>query len=79
MNEQRGGVNKVAGNIHVCFLQMFDIAEKLCGDLCDRDVIDVDILLADQVQQQVERPVIDRADTNGKGKDGLLVLALVLS
>ena len=34
----------------------------------DRDVVDVDVLLADQVEQQVERALINIADGDGKGK-----------
>src|SRR3989475_12590250 len=33
-----------------------DHGEELVGDLCDREVGDVDLALADQVEQQVERP-----------------------
>ena len=34
--------------------------------LRDRDVVDVDVLLADEVEQQVERAVVHRADADGE-------------
>jgi len=48
----------------------------LRGDGCDRDVVDVDVLLADEVKQQVERPFIDVGDRDGKGIVALLFLLL---
>ena len=45
------------------------IVEKLCGDAGDGNVVDVDVLLADEVKQKIERAVIDLA--NGDREGGL--------
>jgi len=34
------------------------VFQVLAGDPGDGDVVDVDLLLADQVEQQVERPLV---------------------
>jgi hypothetical protein len=39
--------------------KLVDVGEKLRGDFGDGDVVDVDVLLADEVEQQVERAVVD--------------------
>src|SRR5205823_3463571 len=46
--------------------ELLDIREILGRDLGDRDVVDVDVLLADQIQQQVERTFINAGDSNRK-------------
>ena len=46
---------------------MVHVGQKLRGDFGDGDVVDVDVLLADQVEQQVERAVVDLADEDRKG------------
>src|SRR5258708_10464335 len=38
----------------------------MAGDSRNRDVVDVNVLLANQVEQQVERAFIDAADADGK-------------
>jgi hypothetical protein len=43
-------------------LQVLHIAQILRRDFRDRNVINVDILLADKVQQQIKRAVIDLPD-----------------
>ena len=58
MNQQRRHVNKLARRIHIGLLQLVAVVQKLRRHQRDRNVVDVDILLADQVQQQVERPVV---------------------
>jgi len=54
------------GNVHVKVLQVLHIAQILRRDLGDGNVINVDVLLAHQVQQQVERAIIDLADADRK-------------
>ena len=46
--------------------------------LRDRDVVNVDVLLADQVEQQIERPFVDVADGDGKREVALFFLRRVL-
>ena len=58
-----------AAKIDVEVANVLDVGQILRGDLRDWNVIDVDVLLANQVQQQVERPVIDAAHAHRKGKD----------
>ena len=55
---------------------MIDVGEELCGDLRNRDVVDIDVLLADQVEEQVERAVVDQA--NGDREWRLLALLFLL-
>ena len=49
VDEKRRGVNEVAGDVDVGVFQLVDIGEDLCGDLRDGDVLDVDVLLANEV------------------------------
>ena len=64
MDEYRRHVDEFRSNLYIEVLHIFDILEVLRGDLCDRDVVDVDILLADQIEQQVQWTVIDLADSD---------------
>ncbi len=68
MNEQRRGVDKVAGHIHVAGAEMIDVGQELRGDFGDGNVVDVDVLLANEVKQQVERTIVDLTDENGEGR-----------
>jgi hypothetical protein len=56
-HQDRGHLEELAGALELEPLGAADRDEELLGDLGDRDVEDVDVLLADQVQQQVERAV----------------------
>ncbi len=66
VDQQRGRVDKLARHIHIARLQLVHIGQKLRRDLANRNVVDVDVLLANQVQQQVERPVIHLAHHHRK-------------
>ena len=68
VDEQRRGVDEVAGDVDVGVLEVLDVGEKLRGDFRDGDVVDVDVLLADEVEQEVEGAVVDLADDDGKGE-----------
>ena len=68
VDEQRGGVDELAGHIHVGGAQLVDVGQELRRDFGDGDVVDVDVLLADQVEQQVERAVVDLADDDREGR-----------
>jgi hypothetical protein len=53
---QDGGHDQVfGGELEAQLLHHFDVVHVLPGDLGDRDVQDVQVLAADQVEQQVER------------------------
>ena len=45
---------------------MVGVIEKLAGDAGDGNVVDVDVLLADEVKQKVEGTIVDLADGHGK-------------
>src|SRR5262245_12509747 len=40
-------------------LEETEVGEILIGDQCDRNVVDVDLVLLDQVQQEIERSFED--------------------
>ncbi len=46
--------------------QLLDVGQELRRDLGDGDVVDVDVLLANQVEQQIERPVVHLAHDHRK-------------
>jgi hypothetical protein len=56
-HEQCGNFQEFARPIEPQRLDTFDRRQELRRDLRDRNVEDVDVLLADQVQEQVERPL----------------------
>ena len=66
VDEQRRHVNELRGHVHVQVLQVLHVAQILRRNLGDGNVINVDVLLADKVQQEIEGTVIDRADTHGE-------------
>ena len=68
MDQQRGGVNELAGHVHVSSPELVHVCQKLRRDPRDGNVVDVDGLLADQVQQQIERAIINLAHKNRKGR-----------
>ena len=58
VDERRGHVNEIGRDVHVQLLELVEIVEILARDLGDRDVVDVDFLLLDQIEQQIERAVV---------------------
>src|ERR1700678_122081 len=58
MDQQRSYINEVRRRIHLGLLQTLHVGQKLGRDATDGDVIDIDVLLADQVPQQVQRTVV---------------------
>ena len=58
VDERRGHVNEVGRDVHVELLELVEIVEILARDLGDRDVVDVDFLLLDQIEQEIERAVV---------------------
>ena len=61
VDEERGGVDKLPGHVHIAGLELVHIGQELGRDFGDGDVVDVDVLLADKVEQEVERAVVDLA------------------
>ena len=53
----RAQTSRADGRVELIGLDGLDRSEELVGDAGDRDVEDVDVLLPDQVQQQVQRPL----------------------
>ncbi len=66
VDEQRGGVDEIAGHIHVAGAELVDVGQKLRRDFGDGDVVDIDVLLADEVEQQIERAVVNLVHEDGK-------------
>ena len=57
MDQRRGHHQELTCHVEVEVLHQRDVAEVLLGDERDRDVVDVQLVLANQVQEQVERPL----------------------
>ena len=66
MDQQRSHVNKFGGDINVELLHALHIGKKLRRDAGDGNVVDIDILLADEVEQKVERALVNLRDSDGK-------------
>src|SRR5260370_35150251 len=66
VNQQRLLVDELGRNVSIQLFQVLDISEVFRRDLRDGDVVDVDVLFADQFQEQIERAVKDPADSDGK-------------
>ncbi len=66
VDERRGHVDEIGRDVHVQLLELVEIFEILARDLGDRDVVDVDFLLLDQIEQEVERAVV-RVEMNFVG------------
>ncbi len=56
LREHRGHQQIFAGELQLQLRHHLDVLHVLTSDLGDRNVQDVEVLLADQVQQQIERP-----------------------
>ena len=75
LDQHRGHQQVFAGELEVASRTLLDIAEVLAREVGHRDVEDVEVLLADQIQQQVERAFeglrktssASRADSEGPG------------
>jgi len=78
VDQQRCGVDKLSRYIDIGGLELVYISQKLGGDLSDRNVVDIDVLLADQVQQQVEGSVVNQSHADGKGRLLRALVALLL-
>jgi len=64
-----GRVAELAGDVEVELLHQRDRVQILRGDQGDRDVVDVELVLPDQVQQQIQRPFeVRQLDREGVGR-----------
>ena len=67
VDEERGHVDEVACGVDVGLLEVMGVVEKLAGDAGDGNVVDVDILLADEVEEEVHGAVVNVAYGDGEG------------
>ena len=59
--DQRGGdQQELGGDVEVERLHLLELDQVAVDDDRQVDLVDVDLLLQDQLQQQVERPFVDR-------------------
>ena len=72
MDEQRRHVNEFTRSIDVRSFEVFDVGQELGSDPGDGNVVDVDVLPADEVEQEVEGAVVDFADSDGERRAGVL-------
>jgi len=57
--DERGGhVQEICGDVDVQLFELVEVVQILTGDFGDGDVVDVHLLLADQVEQQIERAFV---------------------
>ena len=69
VDERRGHHQEFAGDIEVQLLHELDHVEVLRGDERDRNVVDVDLVLLDEVQQQIQRSLeVVEADSDRIGR-----------
>jgi hypothetical protein len=68
VNQHRGHVDEFRGHVHVELPYALDVGKVLRRNLPDRDVVDIDVLFANQIEQQVERAFVDFAERDGKRK-----------
>ncbi len=55
VDQRRRHHQELAGDVEVQLLHQVEVLEVLLRDERDRDVVDVDLVLLDEVQQQIER------------------------
>src|SRR5271170_3031626 len=58
VNQHGGHVDKIGRHIHVQLANLFHVGEILLGDAGNRNIVDVNILLANQIKQQVQRTFV---------------------
>ena len=58
IDERRGHVNKIGRDVHIKLFELVDVFEILRRDLRDRNVVNVDFLLLDQIEQEIERAIV---------------------
>ena len=68
VDQERGHVDELAGGVDIGLLQVLGVFEELAGDAGDGNVVDVDVLLADEVEEEIEGAVVDLPTITEKGK-----------
>ncbi len=58
VNQRRGHVNEIGGDVHVELFELVKIIEILARDLRDGNVVNVDFLLLDEIEQEIERAFV---------------------
>jgi hypothetical protein len=70
LDEHRRHQQVLGGQLEVVLADLIDVGQVLARDVGQRDVEDVEVLLADQVEQQVERALEGvEEDLEGIGRD----------
>ena len=67
MDQGRRHKHKLRADIEIHLARLFEISQILRRDGGDRDIADVDLLLADQIEQKVERALV-MVEMNVKGR-----------
>ena len=77
MDEPGRHFDEFSGVVQILGFDPFDGGQELTGDPGDGDFEDIDVLLTDEVQQQVERPLkaLDVDDEKVLPLEGLSVTA----
>jgi len=78
VNQNRSHVDELGRDVHVQLAQFFYVRQILAGDSPDGNIVDINILLANQVKQQVERPFVHIFDRDGEGEVAFLIPGLFL-
>ena len=78
MQQRRSHHQELAGDVEVDLPHSLEVLEVLLGDERDGDVEDVEAVLADEVQQQVERALeVGQRDAEGVARGEHLVERLI--
>ena len=59
VNQLRSNDEKLGRDIHVQLLDQMQVRQILLRDLCDGNVVDVELLLTNQIQKEIERPFVE--------------------
>ena len=60
MDQRRRHVDEVAGDVDIQLFELVQVIEILLGDFGDGNIVDVHLLLANQIEQEIERPFVHR-------------------
>ena len=66
VNKHRGHVDEFGCDVDIQLAQFLNIGKILRRDLRNGNVVDVDVLLADEVEQQIQRAFVNARDCYGK-------------
>ncbi len=58
VDQRRGHVDELGAQVDIQLAGLFHVREVLLRDGCDGDVLDFDLLAADQIEKQIERTVV---------------------